>query len=349
MLGDHGHSDCKCSQNIDFLGQIFNRKNPLEDWIKKEIEKLLPEDIINFINLFNIKYDNTSKKGEIVLNAIDSKENKVIENDMLVNTKIKNNYSNFATSRNAFQDYTAIQNSTMNVKSGEKMTFNYKCGEYESNLMIGNDKYVMKAVNLQDLIGKEIYVYVKDNGNRNLAESDNSVNNEGNIKLIYRDQEDSAGKPAPINLDNINLKHHGPQSLAQQTEAGYKVGTQLIKAGDYYQEAAKGFFTAGTVFDLVDRLDLDSKLSDLKGAAGRAAEVGNDATAEAIKMWDRGSKGNFVVKPEAKGAANADQVPDAHVGANLAEGKEDGKNHPAAKETFGDRNDEGKNPAKEIF
>lgn len=346
MTGDHGHSDCKCSQNIDFLGQIFNRKNPLEDWIKKEIEKLLPEDIINFINLFNIKYDNTSKKGEIFLNAKDSKENKVIDNDMLVNTKIKNNYSNFATSRNAFQDYTAIQNTTMNVNSGEKMTFNYKCGKYENNLMIGNDKYVMKAVNLQDLIGKEIYVYVKDNGNRNLAESDNSVNNEGNIKLIYRDQEEIAGNPAPINLNSINLKHYGPQSLAQQTEAGIKVGTQLTKAGDLFQDAAKGFFTASTVFDFVDRLDLDSRLSDLKGAVGRAAEVGKAAT----EMWGTDYKGNIVVKPEAKGAANADQVPDAQVGAILADGKEDGKDHPVAQETFGDRNDEGKKAAaKAIF
>jgi hypothetical protein len=317
MAGDHGHSDCKCSQNIDFLGQIFNRKNPLEDWIKKEIEKLLPEDIINFINLFNIKYDNTSKKGEIFLNAKDSKENKVIDNVMLVNTKIKNNYSNFAISKNAFQDYTAIQNSTMNVNSGEKMTFNYKCGGYENNLMIGNDKYVMKAVNLQDLIGKEIYVYVKDNGNRNLAVNDNSVNNEGNIKLIYRDKEEIAGKPAlyPINLDNINMKLHGPQSLTEPTDAGIKVGAQLTKAGDLYHDVAKGFFTASTVFDFVDRLELDSRLSDLKGAVGRAAEVGKAAT----EMWGTDSKGNIVVKPEAKGVANADQVPDALAGTILAD------------------------------
>ena len=68
-------------------------------------------------------------------------------------------------------------------------------------------------------------------------------------------------------------------------------------------------------------------------------------------MLLRGSKGNFVVKPEAKGDANADQVPDALAGTILADRKEDGKDHHSAKETFGllDGNDEGKKPAKAIF
>jgi len=195
MSGDHGHSDCKCSQNIDFLGQIFNRKNPLEDWIKKEIEKLLPEDLKNFVKLFDFNYDDNSKKGEIVFNAIDSKENKVIDNDMLVNTKIKNNYSNFATSKNAFQDYSAIQNTTMNVKSGEKMTFNYKCSEYENNLMIGNNKYVMKPVKIDEEGGKTIFVYVldgdgdgdDDNDDDNDNDNDNGGDNNNKKVAFFSD------------------------------------------------------------------------------------------------------------------------------------------------------------------
>lgn len=95
----------------------------------------------------------------------------------------------------------------------------------------------------------------------------------------------------------------------------------------YFKKAAKGFFSAGTVLDLVDRFDLDSRLSDLRVAADKAAKAGNAAEA-AIKMWG--------------GAANADQVPDAFAGRILADRKEDGKDHPAAKETFEDRNDKGK-------
>jgi hypothetical protein len=55
MPGEEGHSDCQCPQNLDFFGQILNGKNPLEDWLKKEIEKLLPNDLKIFVKLFDFR------------------------------------------------------------------------------------------------------------------------------------------------------------------------------------------------------------------------------------------------------------------------------------------------------
>jgi len=333
MPGEEGHSDCKCSQNIDFFEQILNGKNPLEDWLKKEIEKLLPNDLKYFVKLFDIIYDDNSKQSEINIVAPDKLErNHTVGNNMIINTKIMNDYINTGFSKNAIMKYTVTDDHIMDVKAGKTMTYNYSCADYNSNLMIGNNKYVMKAVNLQDLIGKEFYVYVKDNSNRNLAENDNSVNNEGNIKLIYRNQGDSAGKPA------LNPS-------AEPTDAGIKVGDQLTRAGDYYQQAAKGFFNAGAVFDLVDRLDLDSRLSDLRGAADKAAKAGSAATAEAKQMWEgvanddpdvkldlKGvANDDPDVKLDLKGAANADLVFDTQSGAFLADAKLGVNDHPSAK------------------
>jgi len=184
MSEDHGHSDCQCSQNIDFFEQILNGKNPLEDWLKKEIEKLLPNDLKYFVKLFDIIYDDNSKQSEINIVAPDKLErNHTVGNDMIINTKTMNDNIITGSCKNAIIDYSAKEDHNMNVKAGKTMTYNYACADYNSNLTIGKKKYVMQPVKIDEEGGKTIFVYVLDgddnNDNDNDDDNDNDNDNGG--------------------------------------------------------------------------------------------------------------------------------------------------------------------------
>jgi hypothetical protein len=135
MSVDDGHSDCKCSQNMDFFEQILKGKNPLEEWFKNEVLKILPDDVRNFAKLFDVNYDDKLKKSTMNLASNDHAENKRVDNDMSINTKILNNYINIASAKNAIMDYTSTDDHMMDVKAGKTMTYNYTCNKYNSNLV----------------------------------------------------------------------------------------------------------------------------------------------------------------------------------------------------------------------
>lgn len=161
MPEDEGHSGCKCSQNMDFFEQILNGKNPLEEFLKKEIVKLLPDDLKNFVKLFDVKYDDNSKQSEMNFLAKDNirRENR-IGNDMIINTKIMNDYSNTVITRNVNLDYTSTDHHKMDVNAGKTMTYNYTCRNYKNTLTIDNKKYFMKEVEYKD--GTKGFGYVLD-------------------------------------------------------------------------------------------------------------------------------------------------------------------------------------------
>jgi len=160
MPGEEGHSDCKCSQNIDFFEQILNGKNPLEDWLKKEIEKLLPTPIRKLARTLEIIEDTENNKTTYTHNFSNFNHNLNVNGDCNTNMNINKNYifdvesnhrdTSFKTTGHNNLDIHAAGDINREYLTPGEINFDMKCLTYQNKLTIDTKKYVMKEVEYKD-------------------------------------------------------------------------------------------------------------------------------------------------------------------------------------------------------
>jgi hypothetical protein len=170
MPEGEGHSDCKCSQNMDFLGQILNGKNPLEKWIKNEVEKLLPDDLRNLARSLEVIEDTKNNKTTFTHVFPTFNQNLNVKGDCNTNMNIKQDYifdvesnhreTSFKTNGHNNLDIHATGDINREYITPGEINFDMKCRTYQNKLMVDTTKYVMKEVEYKD--GRKGYGYVLD-------------------------------------------------------------------------------------------------------------------------------------------------------------------------------------------
>jgi hypothetical protein len=166
----HNNSGCSCNKIDELWSQIFN---PLEDIVKKEIEKFLPDSLQILSKTLEAIEDLENNKMTFTNTYPNFIQNLNINGDSNSNISIDKDYNCVGESNNANRKFKTKGHNKLHVRSDGDInriystpgecTLNVGCAKYNSTLTVGDKKYVMKHITLDDLFNNELYVYVLDN------------------------------------------------------------------------------------------------------------------------------------------------------------------------------------------